>query len=152
MLIDKRPTSGNKADKRMNSPESTETGVKGILPGKASKKASRGLSGLPGGFLTFELPPDLESFFEALGRVCPICPNCRNLVESVRVDDLAGTIHCSQCDQLLIIPDIGIRWRLLTFMESSGLAAALDRLNEDTPPLSPPPDVGGDAGIAGNDE
>lgn len=117
MLTEKQPASGNKADKRMNSPESIETGVKGVLPGKPLKTASGGFLVSKSGDLVAGLPPDVEAFFAGLGQACPICPNCRNLLYRFVVDDLASSVFCGYCGQLLVIPGASLRLRLMAVLQ-----------------------------------
>jgi len=109
--------------------KSNRIGLKAVLPGFERLGAVKPVSGHQGGFLAFELPESLARFFAEFGAANPICPNCRELLNLIRVDELTGNVHCGQCDQLLAIPDAAVRFQLLVFMEQSGLAAALHALN-----------------------
>jgi len=117
MLTAKQPETGDNAASLENPPESSETGVKGVLPGNSLKTASGGFLVSKSGDLVAGLPPDVEAFFAGLGQACPICPNCRNLLYRFAVDDLAAAVVCGYCGQLLVIPGASLRLRLMAVLQ-----------------------------------
>ena len=80
-----------------------------------------------------DLPEELAAFFRSLAQTVPICPNCRNLLDWVRIDEHSGDLFCGHCDQPLVMPHPLIRVKLLAFMAQTGLVKLLDDLNGVSP-------------------
>ena len=76
-----------------------------------------------------DLPGELAAMFRALAAQVPICPNCRNLLRRVRIDEHTGAVLCAECGQVLLVPGLPVCDQLRAFMARSGLTGLLDDLN-----------------------